>query len=195
MCSTSNEDDLDLDSQADCSRCGVSMKLDWKNTQCVLEHMGAHILHDITLSASEEHCGLCLQPALMCQIYLMKGRHSMDWLKSRCPNLVCFNYRNTSESSKWSPCSNVPIDCSICPPVSPAVWTYSFHSHYWECHWIVSALNFLTCVELSQSEKNGIKQVWDSHVKQQGSYHKWHKCVDNPPLVISEAHCLGLPVG
>ena len=195
MCSTSNEEDLDLDSQADCSRCGVSVKLDRKNTQRVLEHMGAHILHDITLNASEERCGLCLRPAPMCQIYLMKGRHSVDRSKSRCPNLVRFNYKNASESSKRSPCSNVPVDCTICPPGSPAVWTYSLHSHYRERHRITSALHFPTRVELSQSEKNGMKQVWDSRFKQRGSYRKRRKRVDNPPLVISEAHRSGLPVG
>lgn len=63
----SNEATADPDGEGNCSRCGPSAaKLDWKQTQRVLEHMGAHILFDVTLNASEEYCGLCLRPSPMC---------------------------------------------------------------------------------------------------------------------------------
>ena len=130
MCEALNEETADLDGHADCSRCGPTVKLDWKNTPRILEHMGAHILHDTTLNSSEERCGLCLRPAPMCQVYLTKGRGtagkvSVDRSKSKCPNLARFNYKNTAQSSKRSPCSNVPVVCTLCPPGSPAAWMYS----------------------------------------------------------------------
>jgi hypothetical protein len=177
------------------------VKLDWKNTQRILEHMGAHILYDATVNASEERCGLCLRPAPMCQVYLMKGRGtagkcSVARSKSKCPNLVRFNYKNAAQSSERSPCSNVPVDCTLCPAGSPAVWTYSLHSHYRERHRLISAKKFPTHVELSQSEKDGMKCVWNSHFNRRGSY-RTMRCQlgNNPRLSISEAHRSRLLVG
>ena len=162
VCEVSNEATGNLDGHADCPRCGPSVRLDWKHTQRVLEHMGAHILHDATLNASEEFCGLCLRPSPMCQIYLTKrrgasGRLSVDRAKSTCPNLSRFNYKSAALSSERSPCTNVPVTCSLCPVASPAVWTYSIHAHYRAHHRLTSDSHFPTCVELSQSEKDGMK--------------------------------------
>lgn len=132
----SNEATADPDREGDCPRCRPSaVKLDWKQTQHILEHMGAHILFDATLNASEEYCGLCLHPSPMCQIYINKGcgadgRVSVDLSRSTCPNLICFNYKSAAQSSQQSPCSNVPVVCPHCPPSSPAVWRYSLHSHF-----------------------------------------------------------------
>lgn len=162
--------------------------------QCILEHMGAHILYNATLNSTEERCGLCLRPAPMCHMYLKKGRgvrgkSSVNQSQSKCSNLVRFNYKNAAQSSKRSPCSNVPIICSLCPTGSPTVWTYSLHPHYQECHCIKSALDFPTHEELSQLEKDGMKRMWSTCFNQQGSYRKkW--CTDGHklPLSISEAH-------
>ncbi|KAH9055083.1 hypothetical protein EDB83DRAFT_2225333 [Lactarius deliciosus] len=123
-----------------------------KNTQHVLEHMGAHILHDAKLNASKERCGLCLCPAPI------------------------------------SPCSNVPVFCSLCKPGSPAVWTYSLHSHYCTRHRLNSVANFPKNghVELSQSEKDGMKWVWGTCFNQWRSY--FLKKGRRTSLAISEAH-------
>ena len=100
----SNEATADPDREGNCPRCGPSaVKLDWKQTQHVLEHMGAHILFDVTLNASEEYCRLCLCPSPMCQIYVNKGcgadeRVSVDLSRSTCPNLIHFNYKSTAQS-------------------------------------------------------------------------------------------------
>ncbi|KAI0296797.1 hypothetical protein BC826DRAFT_1090964 [Russula brevipes] len=176
--------------------CGPTVKLDWKHTQCVLEHMGAHLLFDRKLNTSEERCGLCLQTASMCQVYLKKGRGSagnvsVDRDKSTCPNLVRFNYKNAATSSEVSPCSNVPINCPLCPLHSPAVWTYSLRAHFQGRHRLTSTAHFPIQVELSQSEKDGMRRVWKARFKQRKSYHKKH-C--NSPLAISEAHRSKLPV-
>ena len=138
VCDEKLTDDVNRTSQSsDCSRCGPAVSLNWKNGQHVLEHMGAHVLHDSMLDSSEELCGLCLCPAPMCQLYLRKARgiasnFSVDHKKSSCVNLIHFNYATASTSSEASPCSNVPITCPLCPDGSSAVWAYSLHAHF--CH-------------------------------------------------------------
>lgn len=167
------------------------MKLDWKHTQRVLEHMGAHILHDVTLNSSEEFCGLCLRPSPMCHIYLSKGRGAggrltVDRAKSTCPNLVRFNYKSAAQSSKRSNCSNAPVICSLCPSGSPAVWTYSIHSHYRKRHRLSSLSHFPTRVELSKSEKESMKQLWHARFNKCKSYYLKKK--RHNTLAVSEAH-------
>ena len=161
-----------------------------KSGQRFSDRYSAHILHDVTLNSSEEQCGLCLHPAPMCSIYLKKSRGVsgsclVDQTASTCPNLVRFNYKSAARSSDSSPCSNVPISCSICPPDSSAVWVYSLHAHYHKCHRIKSPALFPTHVEQSQSEKDGMKRVWDTCFKKRKSYFKKKK---SKPLAISEAH-------
>lgn len=172
--------------------CGPSAELNWKNMQRILEHMGAHILHDAKLNASEERCGLCLKPAPMCQVYIKKGRgaqarYSVDQKKSNCPNLVRFNYMNAATSTENSPCSNVPVVCPLCPAGSPAVWTYSLHAHFRERHRLTSQAHFPTRIQLSQSEKDGMYRIWKARLKQPKSYRSKKK-PRNAPLTISQAH-------
>ncbi|KAH9004151.1 hypothetical protein EDB86DRAFT_3208354 [Lactarius hatsudake] len=101
-----------------------------------LEHMGAHILHDAKLNASEERCGLCLRPASMCNIYLTKGR-----------------------GVNGSSIAHFPKDGRV---------------------------------ELSQSEKDGMKRVWGARFNQRKSY--FSKKGRKTPLAISEAHRSRLPI-
>ncbi|KAN0139589.1 hypothetical protein V8E53_002618 [Lactarius tabidus] len=94
-----------VNDRSDCSRCGPSVTLNWKNAQHILKHMGAHIQHDGLLDSSKELCGLCLRPTLMCQLYLQKARGvagsvSVDWKKSNCINLIPFNYTTASTTSE-----------------------------------------------------------------------------------------------
>ena len=130
----------------------------------------------------------------MCQIYLTKGcgsggKSTVDRFKSKCPNLVHFNYKNAAQSSERLPCSNVPVICSLCLVGSLAVWTYSRHPHYQEHHRLDSFSHFPTQIKLSQSEEDGMKHMWNTHFNQRGTYHK-ERCVHGhkPPLSISEAH-------
>jgi hypothetical protein len=183
---------LDLNSQScDCPRCGPSVTLNWKNGQRVLEHMGAHVLHDSKLDGSEERCGLCLRPAPMCLLYLRKARGiagsvSVDRKKSTCVNMIQFNYATASTSSEASPCSNVPITCPLCPDGSPAVWTYSLHAHFRGRHCLQSPAHFPIKVCMSQSEKNGMRRVWNARFKTQRP--RKTKPKNKPSLAISEAH-------
>jgi hypothetical protein len=118
-----------------CSKCGSQVLVDQANGQCLLEHMGAHMLYDPSIDHSQELCGLCLRLAPMCMIFLKKGwgaaaGYSVDISQSTCINLMCFNYATAAWSSEVSPCSNIPILCPLCPTNSLAVWRYSMHSHF-----------------------------------------------------------------
>ena len=176
---------------SDCPRCGPSVTLNWKNGQRVLKHMGAHILHDGKVDSSIELCGLCLRPAPMCQFYLRKacgtaGSISIDRKKSSCINMIQFNYATASTSSEASPCSNVPITCPLCLDHRPAVWRYSLQAHFRRQHLLQSHSNFPIKVSLSQSEKDGMQEVWTSRRMVQ-RYRK-SKPNNKPLLTISEAH-------
>ncbi|KAH9031260.1 hypothetical protein EDB84DRAFT_1271103 [Lactarius hengduanensis] len=190
VCDEKPSDYMDHNYQScDCTICGPTVVLNRKNGQRFLEHMGAHILHDGTLDSSEERCGLCLRPASMCQLYLRKARGtagsvSVDHKKSSCVSMIRFNYATASVSSEASPCSNVPITCPHCPDNSPAVWTYSLHAHYRARHRL-SPTNFPITISLSQSEKDGMRQVWNSRFKAQ---RRKTKPKNQPSLAISEAH-------
>ncbi|KAH9011872.1 hypothetical protein EDB85DRAFT_1900712 [Lactarius pseudohatsudake] len=123
-------------------------------------------------------------------IYLRKahgtaGSVSVDRKKSKCINMTHFNYATAFTSSEASPCSNVPIICPHCPNDSPAVWTYSLHAHFRERHCIQSPGDFPITICLSQSEKDGMRKVWNSRFKAP-KQHK--KKLNQPSLAILEAH-------
>lgn len=194
VCDEKPSDDMNTGTNSessDCSRCGPFVALNWKNGQRVLEHMGAHILHDTMFDGSEECCGLCLRPAPMCHIYLRKARGiagsiSVDRKKSSCVNMIHFNYATASASTAASPCSNVPITCPLCPNDAPAVWKYSLHAHFRKRHRLQSPAHHPIKVLLSQSEKDGMRQVWKSRHKVQRP--RKRKLKNKPLLAISEAH-------
>ncbi|KAF8234069.1 hypothetical protein L208DRAFT_1263736, partial [Tricholoma matsutake] len=123
----------------DCSTCGPRVQVNRSNGQCILEHMGAHILFNSTIDNpnSEELCGLCLRLSPMCRLNLKKGHgatvgYNININSSTCINLVRFKCTTAACSSDASPCSNVPIICPLCPAKSPVVWTYNLCTHFWE---------------------------------------------------------------
>jgi hypothetical protein len=134
----------------------------------------------------------------MCPIYVTKGRgvqarHTVEFTKSHCLNLVRFNYKNATESTKKSPCSNVPTICPLCAPGSPAVWKYSLEAHFRNRHRLTNPSHFPCPVGQSQSEKYGMKIVWQGHFKKRKSYNSKSKRLA-PHLAVSEAHRAGLPI-
>jgi hypothetical protein len=55
VCEVASEtENTEIDGHADYARCGPATKINWENTQRVLEHMGAHILYDPELNCTEE---------------------------------------------------------------------------------------------------------------------------------------------
>ena len=47
-------------------------------------------------------------------------------------------YTNATKPSRRTPCTNVPIHCLLCPPISPGqpatVWKYNALNHILTCH-------------------------------------------------------------
>jgi hypothetical protein len=55
-----------------CPACIPPIRLNKTNGQHVLAHITSHVLHNPTINKSQEPCGLCLQAANICTIYLTK---------------------------------------------------------------------------------------------------------------------------
>lgn len=175
----------------DCPKCRPKVKLNQSDAQQVLEHMGAHILHDSTLNPSQEVCGFCLQPSPMCKLLVKKGcgasaTYRVDIDSSSCINLIWFNYASAAYSSETLPCSNIPIICPLCPPKSSGVWTYSLHAHFCDQHKLTLHTQYPMKTHLSQSEKDGMKRIWDTQFNAPNTHNPKKKKV--PALLLSEAH-------
>ncbi|KAH9177133.1 hypothetical protein EDB89DRAFT_1845486, partial [Lactarius sanguifluus] len=132
--------DMQESSMHKCPACTPPVQLNATNGQHVLVHIASHILHDLTVDKSQEPCGLCLQPANICTIYLTK--HSrwnyQPTVKYMgivpCPNATNFSYSAAMVSSESVPCSNIPLQCPYCPDGSPAVWRYNMQQHFRHRH-------------------------------------------------------------
>ena len=90
-----------------CPNCRPIVTFNPSLRQCILEHIGAHILHDRSVDRLSEPCGLCLRPAPLCKIVLKKGKGQMgnlaiDMKASLCPNLVKFSIAIAAECSDIS---------------------------------------------------------------------------------------------
>jgi hypothetical protein len=171
--------------------------LDLSQGQRVLEHIGAHILHDPGLTQSMELCGLCLRPPPFCQFFLMKGKGANGKLKTNqtlsrgCLMKIKYSYSVAAESSPSSPCSNVPIACPLCSSTSPAIWKYFMKTHIQENHKTAPISKYKHLWELSNFEAAEMKKIW---TKRKNVVAKRTKKSKNPPLVVSENHRAHIPV-
>jgi hypothetical protein len=179
-----------------CPNCQPSITFNSSLRQRVVEHIGAHILHDPSVDRSTEPCGLCLRPAPMCKIVLKKtkgrtGNLAIDMKTSSCPNLVKFSLMIAAKCSDASPCTNHPMHCPYCPKTSPAVWSYTFRQHMVRVHPAVPLDQHRTIWTISKLEKDRMKQVWGNRLKQPKARTKTQRA----PLVISETHRTRLVLG
>lgn len=149
-----------------CPSCSPSVPLNSSQGQCVLSHIGSHILHDIGVDRASEPCGLCLRPAPMCLFYLKKGKGAnaslkIDFTKSRgCPNMLKYSYSVASKSTASSPCSNIPLPCPLCPNSDPAVWRYNMEEHICRVHPMALRTKYQSLWMLTRSEKELMKEIW-----------------------------------
>jgi hypothetical protein len=179
-----------------CPKCQPSISFDSLLRQHIIEHIGAHILHDPSVDRSSEPCRLCLRPAPLCKVILKKtkgrmGNLAIDMKNSTCPNLVKFSIRIAAKCTNASPCTNHPMHCPYCPNSSPAVWSYTFCQHMVCIHPAVPLDKHSSIWTLSKLEKDGMRQVWHHRLNQPKVCLKT-QCV---PLVISETHCICLVLG
>jgi len=174
-----------------CPNCHPTVTFDPSLRQCVVEHIGAHILHDPSVDRSSKPCGLCLQPAPLCKIVLKKakgkkGKISIDMEESSCPNLVGLSVAVATGCSKSSPCTNHPMHCPHCnrSESSSVVWSYNFRFHLLRKHPRVALETHSDIMVLTKREKDRMKGIWGRRHKQ------WKACwkSQHAPLVISEAH-------
>jgi hypothetical protein len=175
-----------------CPNCQPIVTFNPSLRQRVVEHISAHILHDPSVDRLSEPCGLCLRPAPLCKIVLKKakgrsGNLAIDMKTSSCPNLVKFSITVATECSDLSPCTNRLIVCPHCndSESSPVVWSYNFRSHLLHKYARISLDNHSDILLLTKFEKEGMRRVWEHHLKQQ----KMRRKSQHMPLVISEAHC------
>ena len=157
----------------------------------MLAHIRSHILHNPSINLSQEPCGLCLCPAVLCSIYLTRhmgwtGHWTLKYGGSiPCPNTTMFSYAAAMSSSKTSPCSNVPLACPYCLEGSPAVWCYNLHHHLCHHHHSINPTKHINLWKLTPEETEAMVVIWKT-------CHKQPKCCSRGtqklPLKVSEAH-------
>ncbi|KAF8155915.1 hypothetical protein B0H34DRAFT_676015 [Crassisporium funariophilum] len=82
-----------------CSFC-LNYKMGTLGAQDLLKHMGLHILYDQNMLGADNHCGLCLNTGLLCEIVLMRCGNtiSMDITKLHCPNLRTSHFKKAKKN-------------------------------------------------------------------------------------------------
>ncbi|KAJ6610944.1 hypothetical protein B0H10DRAFT_1810730, partial [Mycena sp. CBHHK59/15] len=147
-----------------CLKCNPPLPLNIKQPQTVLTHMGAHILYDSTIHASDQPCGFCCRPFPMCHFVLKRTGDGLAVNRAAshgCMNFVkTFKYKVAPTSSTRSPCSNVPLSCPECETTAAAVWHYNLKHHLIHAHPCIPVAKHKDLWELSQSEKVAMQNVW-----------------------------------
>ncbi|KAJ7758951.1 hypothetical protein DFH07DRAFT_741355, partial [Mycena maculata] len=180
------------------------------NGQHALEHMRAHLLFDpvYTYNPSvQQACGACLAPFPQCTLYFKPRRgvgvaRQVDWacLTCRRGKSFTFNMATASVSSSAdSPCSNRPVQCSLCNENSPLAWTYSLEVH-WRVHHnrTVGPFTFRSdnrnetpiVYKISDQERDWMKAKWNQCFTVVQAINTTAKLKGKGllPLIISEAH-------
>lgn len=196
MCSNSTDISESTESYCLSEKC-IQVVLDVKSkgkSQKVIEHMALHILSEPGLTSSLPICSLCLQPPLLCQYFLKKGKGAkanlkVDDVRSKgCRLKVNFTYGTAMKYTKSLPCTNVPVICPICPADEPAIWRYFLKGHMYSKHKKELADKHCKLWYISKVESNAIKKKYSQRASL--------GVVTEPksvPLKVSEAHRSRIP--
>ncbi|KAF8200488.1 hypothetical protein K438DRAFT_1582738, partial [Mycena galopus ATCC 62051] len=84
-------------------------------------------------------CGFCGRGKCQTDLSGLPNSRNMPKCTSNCPRAHSFSYRHVKKYSANTPCTNVPIFCTLCLPIaprkSPAVfWKYSMYAHIRSAH-------------------------------------------------------------
>ncbi|KAJ7191492.1 hypothetical protein GGX14DRAFT_381116, partial [Mycena pura] len=182
-----NDNSIAIDAPRTCPVCPPNTPLNPKKGQPVLAHNAAHLLFDPAIRGTER-CGMCLNPAPMCEYFMKKtGPPKIDISRSKCPSLaVKFTYSIAAKSVSASPCSNVPVNCAVCGVEDPAVWRYNYLHHLRHVHPVAPEEKYRSIWELSAAETTAMKAIWETREK--GVPIPQKRAPKTAPLVISEAH-------
>ena len=107
-------------------------------------HVGFHILRKLRNTSDqvfqpvgEIPCGFCGLDGCITQLAtsFSKKKHGQTTIVSTCLyHHSKMNYKAASVFSQKSPCTNIPIQCSICPPTSSGspqtIWKYNAVNHF-----------------------------------------------------------------
>ena len=90
-------------------------------------------------------CGFC--GAIGCNLDLVrtsgKGKNSTFKASSDFSYCKAFSLKSASKMSKNSPCTNRPIECTICTRKNKVNWSYDILIHYKTSHSNVKPLNYI----------------------------------------------------
>lgn len=143
MCFICEDNSVPRGSIATQHRCNLcpSLALTVKSPGKLVEHMAQHVLFDREVLTRQSPCGFCCLGGNSCVVFLSKGRgakasQTVDMAKTRCKNgnAVKLSMKTAKVSTASSPCSNVPINCPLCPSGSAAVWKYNLEGHLVDVH-------------------------------------------------------------
>ncbi len=168
-----------------------SLLISAKERGVLLNHIGAHILHDPRIDRNATPCGFCLSSGDACAIYVKRGKGAksgdiLDMQRTRCPSKYKLSIARTSTSTLTSPCTNVPLRCPYCPKGSPAVWKYNMPCHLRRAHRLDPEA-FASIWKPSTSESESMKKLLDGKPRDSKRKRKMTKAAKTAEMV-SEAH-------
>ncbi|KAJ7842614.1 hypothetical protein B0H13DRAFT_1648770, partial [Mycena leptocephala] len=179
----------ELETENTCPLCPPNTPLYPRQGQQVLAHMAAHILFDPKIDRSTQPCGICLNPAPMCEFHLMTtgGKQKLDIKRCKCPNAgITFRYSTAAVSTPSSPSSNVSIVCTLCPKGQPAIWRYNYLYHLRTDHPSAPEEKYSSLWKLHPDEIKNVKKIWQTIAK--GVPIPKKREPKTKPLNIFEAH-------
>ncbi|KAJ7849681.1 hypothetical protein B0H14DRAFT_3866837 [Mycena olivaceomarginata] len=126
-----------------CFQCRVLIK-----PEDTRAHVGGHIfksLHGVSEPNLFEQvhatdpCGFCGRDGCSTDLSGLPTARATPKCTSTCPRHHTFSYGSAKKYSGTTPCTNIPIFCTLCLPIpprkSPAVfWKYSMHAHIRQAH-------------------------------------------------------------
>ena len=90
-------------------------------------HIGFHILAGDCVNYPCDFCGI----GSTCSIQLKKTSQHHKGPHSDCKYFYKFSLTSATKVTARSPCTNVPMQCTICQQVH---WKYNMATHFKNCH-------------------------------------------------------------
>ncbi|KAJ6600483.1 hypothetical protein DFH09DRAFT_806555, partial [Mycena vulgaris] len=120
-------------------------------------------------------CGFCLSTHSFCSMVLVKskggdGATRIDMTRSRCSNLANLGLAAAMNSSKRSPCTNMPLICPVspCPDI---VWKYNLKRHIRAVHPTANITVYKTHYALAENEKTALKTISTAKTRKSSKTH------------------------
>lgn len=114
-------------------------------------------------------CGFCLASGSLCSIWLKRRQ---GWkvgmqidIQNSCwqhNNQVQLSLTSFAKSINSSPCTNIPIMCSLCPATSDAMWKYNLEMHLKTVHPTANASDYCALYKVKKSKFIALKNLFNS---------------------------------